>query len=60
MTGTNLDVVQEPRVRVKYGGHESVNVSETTANILHSTCMVLLTQADVNVRVKVFFSDILL
>jgi len=27
VTGTNLDVVQEPRVRVKYGGHESVNVS---------------------------------
>ncbi|TNN51522.1 Plexin-A2 [Liparis tanakae] len=26
VTGTNLDVVQEPRVRVKYGGHESVNV----------------------------------
>ncbi|XP_062872227.1 plexin-A2 [Trichomycterus rosablanca] len=24
--GTNLDVVQEPRIRVKYGGHESVNV----------------------------------
>uniref|UniRef100_A0A8C4F7X1 Plexin-A2 n=1 Tax=Dicentrarchus labrax TaxID=13489 RepID=A0A8C4F7X1_DICLA len=30
VTGTNLDVVQEPRVRVKYGGHESVNVSVTT------------------------------
>ncbi|KAK3512201.1 hypothetical protein QTP70_000471 [Hemibagrus guttatus] len=26
VTGTNLDVVQEPRVRVKYGGRESVNV----------------------------------
>ncbi|XP_066526275.1 plexin-A2-like [Hoplias malabaricus] len=26
VTGTNLDVVQEPRVRVKYRGHESVNV----------------------------------
>nr|XP_029512078.1 plexin-A2-like [Oncorhynchus nerka] len=25
VTGTNLDVVQEPRIRVKYGGHESVN-----------------------------------
>uniref|UniRef100_A0A7N6BDZ6 Plexin-A2 n=1 Tax=Anabas testudineus TaxID=64144 RepID=A0A7N6BDZ6_ANATE len=36
VTGTNLDVVQEPRVRVKYAGHESVNVSVTTANILHS------------------------
>lgn len=36
VTGTNLDVVQEPRVRVKYAGHESVNVSVTTAKILHS------------------------
>uniref|UniRef100_A0A8C5NCD7 Plexin-A2 n=1 Tax=Gouania willdenowi TaxID=441366 RepID=A0A8C5NCD7_GOUWI len=26
VTGTNLDVVQEPRVRVKYAGRESVNV----------------------------------
>ncbi|XP_053530080.1 plexin-A2 [Ictalurus punctatus] len=26
VTGTNLDVVQEPRVRVRYGGRESVNV----------------------------------
>ncbi|XP_062842202.1 plexin-A2-like [Trichomycterus rosablanca] len=26
VTGTNLDTVQEPRVRVKYGSHESVNV----------------------------------
>ncbi|KAJ8258682.1 hypothetical protein COCON_G00176940 [Conger conger] len=26
VTGTNLDVVQEPRIRVKYGGRESVNV----------------------------------
>ncbi|XP_035376101.1 plexin-A2-like isoform X2 [Electrophorus electricus] len=26
VTGTNLDIVQEPRVRVKYAGHESVNV----------------------------------
>ncbi|GAA6107030.1 plexin-A2 isoform X1 [Tachysurus ichikawai] len=26
VTGTNLDVVQEPRIRIKYGGHESVNV----------------------------------
>uniref|UniRef100_A0A8C7GZ86 Plexin-A2 n=1 Tax=Oncorhynchus kisutch TaxID=8019 RepID=A0A8C7GZ86_ONCKI len=25
VTGTNLDVVQEPRIRVKYGGRESVN-----------------------------------
>lgn len=28
VTGTNLDVVQEPRIRVKYAGHESVNVRE--------------------------------
>lgn len=34
VTGTNLDVVQEPRVRVKYAGHESVNVSVTTAKLL--------------------------
>uniref|UniRef100_A0A8C7RF15 Plexin-A2 n=1 Tax=Oncorhynchus mykiss TaxID=8022 RepID=A0A8C7RF15_ONCMY len=34
VTGTNLDVVQEPRVRVKYAGHESVNVSLSTDNIL--------------------------
>lgn len=34
VTGTNLDVVQEPRVRVKYAGHESVNVSETNPQIL--------------------------
>ena len=27
VTGTNLDVVQEPRIRVKYCGRESVNVS---------------------------------
>ncbi|XP_061645508.1 plexin-A2 isoform X1 [Phyllopteryx taeniolatus] len=26
VTGTNLDVVQEPRIRVKYAGKESVNV----------------------------------
>lgn len=26
VTGTNLDVVQEPRIRVKYAGRESVNV----------------------------------
>ncbi len=37
VTGTNLDVVQEPRVRVKYAGHESVNVSVTAANFLHTT-----------------------
>lgn len=33
VTGTNLDVVQEPRVRVKYAGHESVNVSVKTADL---------------------------
>lgn len=27
VTGTNLDVIQEPRIRIKYGGRESVNVS---------------------------------
>ncbi|ROL43179.1 Plexin-A2 [Anabarilius grahami] len=26
VTGTNLDVIQEPRIRIKYGGRESVNV----------------------------------
>lgn len=36
VTGTNLDVVQEPRVRVKYAGHESVNVSVTSAKMLRS------------------------
>lgn len=30
VTGTNLDVVQEPRIRVKYAGRESVNVRITT------------------------------
>lgn len=44
VTGTNLDVVQEPRVRVKYAGHESVNVSVATAIKLHSTLFMLLTQ----------------
>lgn len=37
VTGTNLDVVQEPRVRVKYAGHESVNVSVRTLDKLEST-----------------------
>lgn len=27
ITGFNLDVIQEPRVRVKFNGKESVNVS---------------------------------
>nr|XP_046200287.1 plexin-A2-like isoform X1 [Oncorhynchus gorbuscha] len=35
VTGTNLDVVQEPRIRVKYGGHESVNMCK----VLNSTSM---------------------
>ncbi|XP_062396136.1 plexin-A2 [Sardina pilchardus] len=35
VTGTNLDVVQEPRIRVKYAGHESVNVCK----VLNTTSM---------------------
>uniref|UniRef100_A0A3P9QG52 Plexin A2 n=2 Tax=Poecilia reticulata TaxID=8081 RepID=A0A3P9QG52_POERE len=35
VTGTNLDVVQEPRIRVKYAGRESVNVCK----VLNSTAM---------------------
>nr|XP_023690839.1 plexin-A2 isoform X2 [Paramormyrops kingsleyae] len=35
VTGTNLDVVQEPRIRVKYGGRESVNVCK----VLNATSM---------------------
>uniref|UniRef100_A0A8C8FC49 Plexin-A2 n=1 Tax=Oncorhynchus tshawytscha TaxID=74940 RepID=A0A8C8FC49_ONCTS len=35
VTGTNLDVVQEPRIRVKYGGRESVNMCK----VLNSTSM---------------------
>ena len=34
VTGTNLDVVQEPRIRVKYGGRESVNVSTAPPPLL--------------------------
>lgn len=37
VTGTNLDVVQEPRVRVKYAGHESVNVSVIHAHRIYPT-----------------------
>lgn len=37
VTGTNLDVVQEPRIRVKYAGQESVNVRTT---MLHRACAV--------------------
>ncbi|XP_015198176.1 plexin-A2 [Lepisosteus oculatus] len=36
--GTNLDVVQEPRIRVKYSGRESVNVCK----VLNSTTMTCL------------------
>lgn len=39
VTGTNLDVVQEPRVRVKYAGHESVNVSGTKCYALINLAM---------------------
>uniref|UniRef100_A0AAQ4RTM4 Plexin-A2 n=1 Tax=Gasterosteus aculeatus aculeatus TaxID=481459 RepID=A0AAQ4RTM4_GASAC len=35
VSGTNLDVVQEPRIRVKYAGRESVNVCK----VLNSTTM---------------------
>ncbi|MBN3297416.1 PLXA2 protein, partial [Amia calva] len=38
VTGTNLDVVQEPRIRVKYSGRESVNVCK----VLNSTTMTCL------------------
>ncbi|XP_075953782.1 plexin-A2 [Anarhichas minor] len=35
VSGTNLDVVQEPRIRVKYAGRESVNVCK----VLNTTSM---------------------
>ncbi|KAM8864360.1 plexin-A2 isoform 1-T2 [Spinachia spinachia] len=35
VSGTNLDVVQEPRIRVKYAGRESVNVCK----VLNTTTM---------------------
>uniref|UniRef100_A0A8C5H4A1 Sema domain-containing protein n=1 Tax=Gouania willdenowi TaxID=441366 RepID=A0A8C5H4A1_GOUWI len=35
VTGNNLDAVQEPRIRVKYAGRESVNVCK----VLNTTCM---------------------
>ncbi|XP_008317315.1 plexin-A2 [Cynoglossus semilaevis] len=35
VTGTNLDVVQEPRIRVKYAGRESVNVCK----VMNTTSM---------------------
>lgn len=42
MTGTNLDVVQEPRVRVKYAGHESVNVSSIYVFRFNAVIYILL------------------
>uniref|UniRef100_A0A8C6T8X5 Plexin A2 n=1 Tax=Neogobius melanostomus TaxID=47308 RepID=A0A8C6T8X5_9GOBI len=35
VTGTNLDIIQEPRIRVKYAGRESVNV---ILNTTHMSC----------------------
>lgn len=35
VTGTNLDVVQEPRIRVKYAGRESVNVRAKHSVVVH-------------------------
>ncbi|KAM6977172.1 plexin-A2 [Aplochiton taeniatus] len=35
VTGTNLDVVQEPRIRVKHGGQEAINVCK----VLNTTSM---------------------
>ncbi|XP_059397020.1 plexin-A2-like isoform X1 [Carassius carassius] len=37
VTGTNLDVIQEPRIRIKYGGRESVNVCKVL-NITTMSC----------------------
>lgn len=34
VSGTNLDVVQEPRIRVKYAGRESVNVRTKLQKVL--------------------------
>uniref|UniRef100_A0A4W5Q8D6 Plexin A2 n=1 Tax=Hucho hucho TaxID=62062 RepID=A0A4W5Q8D6_9TELE len=38
VTGTNLDVVQEPRIRVKYGGRESVNMCKVV-NTTSMSCI---------------------
>uniref|UniRef100_A0A672MQI0 Plexin A2 n=1 Tax=Sinocyclocheilus grahami TaxID=75366 RepID=A0A672MQI0_SINGR len=38
VTGTNLDVIQEPRIRIKYGGRESVNVCKVL-NITTMSCL---------------------
>ncbi|XP_058618490.1 plexin-A2 isoform X1 [Onychostoma macrolepis] len=45
VTGTNLDVIQEPRIRIKYGGRESVNLrcclTKGNASAVFSVCKVL-------------------
>uniref|UniRef100_A0A670YHM6 Plexin-A2 n=1 Tax=Pseudonaja textilis TaxID=8673 RepID=A0A670YHM6_PSETE len=38
VTGSNLDVIQEPRIRVKYNGKESVNVCKVV-NTTTLTCL---------------------
>ncbi|XP_066482321.1 plexin-A2 isoform X2 [Tiliqua scincoides] len=38
VTGSNLDVIQEPRIRVKYSGKESVNVCKVV-NTTTLTCL---------------------
>ncbi|NWY03278.1 PLXA2 protein, partial [Nothoprocta ornata] len=38
VTGSNLDVIQEPRIRVKYNGKESVNVCKVV-NATMLTCL---------------------
>ncbi|MGH0171119.1 UNVERIFIED_CONTAM: hypothetical protein FKN15_060563 [Acipenser sinensis] len=38
ITGTNLDVIQEPRIRVKYNGHESDNVCKVL-NVTTMSCL---------------------
>ncbi|XP_067166620.1 plexin-A2 [Apteryx mantelli] len=38
VTGSNLDVIQEPRIRVKYNGKESVNVCKVV-NATTLTCL---------------------
>jgi hypothetical protein len=45
ITGFNLDVIQEPRIRVKFNGKESVNVSnlwstEPAVNTTSCPCFV--------------------
>ncbi|KAA0707270.1 Plexin-A2 Semaphorin receptor OCT [Triplophysa tibetana] len=37
VTGMNLDVIQEPRIRIKYGGRESVNVCKVL-NVTTMNC----------------------